>query len=234
MKTLIIIILFSGLLCNKAIADVNNLPDPKDVNKTLDAAKKVLQFAGRNIDDGSKTDNTSTEEEKKSVGTVEKQYVIRNPDQPWLTNEPYLSDAYSNQYAQAKVSHYAQREKYELECFIEKSKGAKKAHIQFWRDKCKQNAIYKLDRLDMPKRGSLDYVKQEYLPFTKLSKGKFGRVIKSTLTDLDELRKKTRLVGGLLSTDIQEGELSYEQVNYEICQIEKIVGKIARKVYCHK
>lgn len=206
----------------------------KEVKDKLDTAKKVLKFASRNVENDRENGNSKTTNPPEGSGTTKKEYVVRNPDEPWLTNPPYLEDSYSNQYATAKVNHEAILDKLVLECLTKNAKGAKPEHQDFWRDKCKQNAIYKLPRLDMAKRGSLHYVKQEYLPFKKLGKRKFGRALRNALDELSDLRKKTRLVGGLMSTEVEEGELTYEQVNYEICQIEKTVGRVSGKDYCHR
>ena len=165
-----------------------------------------------------------------NVNFVDGQKVYKKKVQHWLTNEPYLEDEYSQKYAATKEAHSKQKDIFSENCFA-KHKDSDSA--DFWKAKCQMLAISKQEPFDMPRRGTLEFVKANYLSMQKLSGKAFGVALKGTLEKLSEVREKTRVVGGIISSELKEGELSYEQVNSEICLIEKVIGRLSSKDYCH-
>lgn len=215
-------IILLSFMCS-LLLNVVSVSAQEEVEKGLSALKKAVKFASRNVDQDDES------EETKST-TSPSEIVIKKEEQPWLTNDPYLDDEYSQNYATAKMQHYKQKEKIAAECFNKHKDGEE---AEFWKAKCQMLALSKQKPFKMPSRGSLEYVEEHYLPMQKLPKNAFGKALKGTLEELDELRTKTRSVRGLHKDDVMPGELSYEDVNTEICLIEEIIGRIIRKDYCH-
>lgn len=190
----------------------------------------IVALASINTTLYSKENDSKINSEGINVNFVEGDKIIKKNVQPWLTNEPYLEDEYSQKYAASEEAHSKQKDTFSESCFA-KHKG--KGEDDFWKVKCQLLAMSEQEPFDMPRRGTLTFVKANYLPMQKLSGKAFGVALKGTLEKLSEVREKTRVVGGIISSELEDGELSYEQVNSEICLIERIIGRLSSKNYCH-
>lgn len=147
----------------------------------------------------------------------DKEYVVITAEMPWLTNPPYLKDKDS------------------LEFEINKDRLKKQFKLQAKKDcklldlKCREKLLYKaLDKNPIKKRGTLDYVTENYLPI-KGSK-KQGLKLKKLLEELDSVRRLTRSTPDSMQ---EKGELTYEEISSEICLIEKVIGYFPKNRYCH-
>lgn len=150
-----------------------------------------------------------------------KEFVVRYEQAPWETNKPYLEDAYTKDW-------YTKQTELDI-----KSKEALST--------CKVSGMSYTEKMDcltaidekfknpIPKRGSKEYIEQHYTKNPSLN-GIKAPQLKALLESLVALRAKTRQV--TIFGKPENGELTFEQVNKEICEIERVIGFVSSGRVC--
>lgn len=140
---------------------------------------------------------------------------------PWETNSPYLDDEYSKKYA-------LQNDKSQSSKDAKKSECTKKGMTFKERVDC-LNALSTDTKNPLPERGTKEYFMEFYAPKAKALRSN-SVALKAQLKELSDLRKKTRMITAIGKAEY--GELTFEQVNSEICLIEKHIGFLSTQKYC--
>jgi len=148
-----------------------------------------------------------------------KEYFVSSPNQPWLTNPAYLSDADTLAYV---------KENEKLSKQVENLEAYKKCKKMNFNCRTEVKSKYLKDNQKLFKRGTLSYVKDKYFYLKKFKRK--GRKLKRLLTSLQELSKKTRKLGHLDKRE--KGELTYQDISAEICLIESNIGFLPSKRFC--
>lgn len=140
---------------------------------------------------------------------------------PWETNLPYLDDEYSKKYA-------LQNDKSQGAEDAKKSECTKKGMSFKQRVDC-LNALSAANENPLPERGTKEYFAKYYAPKAKVLRNSTV-ALKAQLKELSALRKKTRMITAIGTPE--RGELTFEQVNSEICLIEKHIGFLSTQKFC--
>ncbi|TMN45775.1 hypothetical protein [Pseudoalteromonas sp. S2755] len=155
-----------------------------------------------------------------SLQSMANDVIVRYEQPPWQTNQPYMDDEYSVQYGKESVKRDKLIDSNLLKC-------RKKEYSYTERMNC-ITQVENDNPHPMLERGSDEYIQTHYID--KLSSGTTAKKLKNILNELSEVRKKTRLVTQFRKPEI--GELTFEQVNREICEIERIIGFLSSGKYC--
>ncbi|KAF7771544.1 hypothetical protein PCIT_a4154 [Pseudoalteromonas citrea] len=147
-------------------------------------------------------------------------FIVKQKKAPWETNKPYLNDPYTKQW-------YADQDKLNEEIKAN-SENCKKLKSFPERVNCLGDLNDKYANPN-PLRGTEEYVDKFYLnnpTYRNIS----AQQLKKLLTELSILRKKTRQVS--LIGKPNHSELTFEQVNKEICLIEDSIGFLSSGRVC--
>ncbi|MCF2829704.1 MULTISPECIES: hypothetical protein [unclassified Pseudoalteromonas] len=155
-----------------------------------------------------------------SLHSMAKDVIVRYEQPPWHTNQPYMDDEYSIQYGKESVKRDKVIDSNLLKC-------RKKEYSYTERMNC-ITQVENDNPHPMLKRGSDEYIQAHYI--NKLSSGTTATKLKTVLLELSDTRKKTRQVTQFGKPKL--GELTFEQVNREICEIERIIGFLSSGKYC--
>lgn len=155
-----------------------------------------------------------------SLNATANDVVVRYEQPPWQTNQPYMDDKYSIQYAKESEKRNKVIDKEKLKC--------KKPEYSFPDRMACLRKVKSDHPHPMPERGSDEYIQAHYID--KFSSGTTSTKLKTVLVELSETRKKTRQVTQFGKPEL--GELTFEQVNREICEIERIIGFLSSGKYC--
>lgn len=140
--------------------------------------------------------------------------------QPWTTNDAFMEDPYSKKYALAEKNR------------LRKIEGEKKSCLELTSFPKRVDCLAELDEKHVnpyPERGTEAFVLQKYI---KPLNGKAikPKQLKKILTDLEQVRLQTRQVSRIAKGEL--GELTFEQVNGEICILEEKVGFLSSGKKC--
>ncbi|MGO2013269.1 hypothetical protein [Pseudoalteromonas sp.] len=152
---------------------------------------------------------------------VSQETIVSYERAPWETNEPYMDDEYSKDYAAQVINSDKNQKSKESDCTV-------KGMTFKERVDCLES-VKNGTTNNLPERGSEEYFNKVYAA-QSVDLKKSPTKLKRKLNELSELRKKTRMVTAIGKGKV--GELTFEQVNSEICLIEKNIGFLSSKKYC--